>query len=330
MDGRNTSQMPRTKDYYELLEVPRKATQKEIQSAFRKLARKYHPDMNPGDEDAERRFKEVSEAHDVLADPEKRKLYDQFGAQWQQAAAAGAEAGAGAGWPGGAPGGSRVRYQNVQVDPEDLRDVFRNFGAGGEGNGASFSDLFGSMFGRGRTRPGPEAEPQPEPETDFTVSFREAYTGTHRQVDLPDGRRVEVTVPPGVADRTVLRVAGVRLRVHVSKDRTFEREGKNVRVAVQVPLTAALLGGEVEVPTPKGNKVTLTIPPETQNGTRLRLRGLGMPDTKGGTAGDLFAEVKVRLPLPLDERTRQWARELAEPAGRDDGQDEAGQRGESS
>ncbi|MBO0688407.1 MAG: J domain-containing protein [Candidatus Dormibacteraeota bacterium] len=311
--------MPKTKDYYELLEVPRKATEKEIQSAFRRLARKYHPDMNPGDKDAEQRFKEISEAHDVLADPEKRKLYDQFGAQWQQAATAGAGAGAGpeAGWPGG----SRVRYQNVQVDPEDLRDVFRNFSTGGEGNGGSFSDLFGSMFGRGRTRTAPE--PPQEPETDFTVSFREAYTGTHRQVDLPDGRRVEVTVPAGVTDGTVLRVAGVRLRVHVSKDRTFEREGKNVRVAVQVPLTAALLGGEVEVPTPKGTKVTLTVPPETQNGTRLRLRGLGMPDTKGGKPGDLFAEVKVRLPLPLDERTRRWAQDLAEP----DAADEAGAKG---
>jgi curved DNA-binding protein len=291
--------MPKTKDYYELLEVPRKATQKEIQSAFRKLARKFHPDMNPGDKDAEQRFKEVSEAHDVLSDPEKRKLYDQFGAQWQQAAAAGAEAGAGAGWPGG----SRVRYQNVEVDPEDLRDVFRNFGMGGEGNGASFSDLFGSMFGRGRTRTAPE--PPPEQETDFTISFREAYTGTHRQVDLPDGRRVEVTVPPGVADRTVLRVAGVRLRVHVSKDRTFEREGKNVRVAVQVPLTAALLGGEVEVPTPKGNKVTLTVPAETQNGTRLRLRGLGI------TGGDQYIETKVVVPAPADDRSRELIEEFA-------------------
>jgi DnaJ-class molecular chaperone len=313
------------KDFYKVLGVSKDAKPEDIKKAYRKLARQNHPDQNPGNTAAEQRFKEISEAHDVLSDPEKRKLYDQFGAQWQQAAAAGAEAGAGAGWPGGpgGPAGSRVRYQNVQVDPEDLRDVFRNFGMGGEGNGASFSDLFGSMFGRGRTRT--DAEPPLEQETDFTISFREAYTGTHRQVDLPDGRRVEVTVPPGVADRTVLRVAGVRLRVHVSKDRTFEREGKNVRVAVQVPLTTALLGGEVEVPTPKDNKVTLTVPAETQNGTRLRLRGLGMPDPKGGTAGDLFAEVKVRLPLPLDKRTRRWAEELA---GAEDA-DESGQRGES-
>jgi curved DNA-binding protein len=299
--------MPKTKDYYELLEVPRKATQKEIQSAFRKLARKYHPDMNPGDQGAEQRFKEISEAHDVLADPEKRKLYDQFGAQWQQAGAAGAGAGA-QGWGPGAGGG--VRYQNVEVDPEELRDMFRNFGVGGEGNGGSFSDLFGSVFGRGRTRTAPE--PAPEQETEFTVSFHEAYTGTHRRVDLPDGRRVEVTVPPGVADGTVLRVAGVRLRARVGKDSTFEREGKNVRVAVQVPLVTALLGGEVEVPTPKGTKVTLTVPAETQNGTRMRLRGLGMPDPKGSQPGDLIAEVKVRLPLPLDEKTRQWAQGLGE------------------
>jgi curved DNA-binding protein len=289
-----------TKDYYEILGVRRDASHKDIQSAFRQLARKYHPDVNPGDKQAEQRFKEISEAHDVLSDPEKRRRYDQFGPQWQT------------GGPGqSGPGGSRVRYGTVEMDPEELRNIFRGFG-GAEPNGGSFSDLFGSVFGRGRARPTrPEQEPEPEPQQELQISLREAYIGTHRRIDLPDGRKVEVRVPAGVTDGTVLRVPGVRARVRVARDRDFERDGKDLRVVVPVPLATALLGGEIEVPVVKGGKVKLKVPPETQNGTRLRLRGLGMPDSKGGAEpGDLYAEVKVRLPLPMDDRTRRWAEGL--------------------
>lgn len=287
-----------TKDYYETLGVGRNASQKDIQSAFRRLARKYHPDVNPGDKQAEQRFKEISEAHDVLSDPEKRKRYDQFGPQWETA---------GPGTTG--PGGSNVRYGTVEMDPEELRNMFRGFG-GGEPNGGSFSDIFGSVFGRGRTRATPP-EQEPELQQELQISLREAYLGTHRRIDLPDGRRVEVKVPAGVADGTVLRVPGVRARVRVAPDREFERDGKDLRVVVPVPLATALLGGEIEVPVVKGGRVKLKVPSETQNGTQLRLRGLGMPDPKGeGEPGDLYAEVKVRLPLPMDERTRRWAEGL--------------------
>lgn len=281
-----------TKDYYETLGVARTASQKDIQTAFRQLARKYHPDVNPGDKQAEQRFKEISEAHDVLSDPEKRKRYDQLGPQWQTA--------------GTGPTAHRdpsVRYQTVEVDPEELRNVFRGFGD----NGGSFSDLFGSVFGRGRTRATPA---EAEEEQELEVSLREAYLGTHRRINLPDGRRVEITVPAGVADGTVLRVPGARARVRIAPDREFERDGKDLRVVVPVPLTSAFLGGEIEVPVVKGGRVKLTVPPQTQNGTRLRLRGLGMPDPRGGEPGDLYAEVKVRLPLPMDERTRRWAEGL--------------------
>lgn len=291
-----------TKDYYETLGVERGASQKDVQSAFRRLARKYHPDVNPNDKEAEQRFKEISEAHDVLSDPEKRRQYDQFGAAWQTAGAGGPAPGAGTG------------YQRVELDPDELRDLFRNFGGIGGENGASFSDVFGSVFGRrGRRGGGATATPNPpEVEQELSITLHEAFHGTHRRLDLPDGRRVEVSVPSGVADGTVLRVPGVRARVRIAPDREFERDGKDLRVAVQVPLTTALLGGEVEVPTVKGSRVKLRIPPETQNGRRLRLRGLGMPDPKGGDAGDLYAEVRVRLPLPLDERTRRWAEELSQ------------------
>ncbi|MBO0746625.1 MAG: J domain-containing protein, partial [Candidatus Dormibacteraeota bacterium] len=249
-------------------------------------------------------FKRVSQAHAVLADPEKRKLYDRYGEQWQQAGAAGA--------PAGGPSGGNYQYQTVDFDPEDLRDVFRNFNVGQAGGSTSFADLFGNMFHRNSASTAGSAGTAHtfDQEVDLSISFHESYVGTHRRVQAPDGRSLELTVPPGVADGTVLRAPGVRARVRIRPDQQFLREGRDVRVVVPVPLATALLGGEVDVPTPKGTRVQLRIPRETQNGKRLRLRGLGMPAAKGSTAGDLIAEVDVRLPIPLDERTRRFAETL--------------------
>jgi curved DNA-binding protein len=291
--------MPRTKDYYEVLGVPRTATPKEISAAFRKLARKHHPDLNAGDKQAEARFKEVSEAHEVLSDAKKRSLYDQFGSDWSAAGAAG---GGGAG-PTSRSGGFRtdaapgVQYRTVI--PEEMEDIF--------GDAQGFGDIFGSIFGGGRGRARPQ---QPaDVEAPITVSLGEVYRGASRTVELPGGRRVEVKVPAGVKEGTVLRVPGLRARVQVAPDPVFTREGKDVRVAVPVALHVALRGGEVAAPTLKGGQVQFKVPPETQNGTKIRLRGLGLPDPKGGTPGDLYAEVRVQLPVPMDERTRKWAAE---------------------
>ena len=300
----NIPAMPMTRDYYEALGISRTATQKEVHSAFRKLARKLHPDVNPGDKEAERRFKEVSEAHDVLSDPEKRRMYDRFGPDWQAASAAGVDPDR-AQWPFGArpagAGGPRVQYQNI--DPDVFEDILRGAGSARSG----FGDIFNSIFNRDST-----ARTAPEAEGTIEVTLAEAFRGTARQVALPDGRRLEVKVPAGVQDGTVLRVPGMRVRIQVAKDGLFERDGKNLRVPVSVPLATCLVGGEVDVPTLKGGRVKLHVPAETQNGTQLRLRGLGMPDPKGGQPGDLHAEVRVRLPLPMDERTRRWAEGLAQ------------------
>jgi DnaJ-class molecular chaperone len=288
--------VPKTKDFYEVLGVPRTASQKEISSAFRKLARKHHPDLNAGDKQAETRFKEISQAHDVLSDTKKRQLYDEFGSNWAAAEAGGVQPGAGRGGyrPQQQQQGGGAQYRTVTA--EEMEDLF--------GEGAGIGDIFGSIFGnsRGRARPEP-----PDVEAPITVSLAEIYRGTSRTVELPGGRRVEVNVPAGVKEGTVLRVPGLRARVQIAPDPIFTREGKDIRVAVPVPLQVALRGGEVAAPTLKGGRVQFKVAPETQNGTKIRLKGLGLPDPKGGPPGDLYAEVKVQLPVPMDERTRKWA-----------------------
>ncbi|HEY1456643.1 MAG TPA: J domain-containing protein [Candidatus Dormibacteraeota bacterium] len=289
--------MPKVKDYYETLGVPRTASQKEISAAFRKLARKYHPDLNAGDKQAEARFKELSEAHDVLSDEKKRKAYDEFGPDWQAAQAAGVPRGYPRSGPA-RPGDPQVQYRTVS--PEEMEDLF--------GEEGGFGDIFGSIFGgaRGRTRQQPARQPL-DVEAPITVSLAEVYNGASRTVELPGGRRVEVKVPAGVKEGTILRVPGLRARVQMAPDPIFTRDGKDVRVAVPVPLHAALNGGEVAAPTLRGGQVKFKVPAETQNGSKIRLRGLGLPDQKGGPPGDMYAEVRVHLPVPMDEKTREWA-----------------------
>jgi curved DNA-binding protein len=319
------------KDYYEILGVPKTATPKEIKAAFRRLARKHHPDVNPGDAAAEARFKEINEANEVLSDPEKRKRYDTYGPQWEQyeqwerAGRPGAPPfGQGAGQPfDGGAGQPEVEYRTVS--PEDLEDLF--------GEGQPFSDFFHDMFGGraagargGAARPpGPRRGADLEAETDVTLE--EVSGGTTRTLEIEQSggstRRVQVLIPPGIADGARVRAAGqgspgrnggvagdLYVRVHVLPHPVFRREGDDVHARVPVPLDVALLGGEVDVPTLKGTRVRLRVPEGTQNGARLRLRGQGLPRLRGEGSGDLITEVDVRLPLPL---TPEW-RALAEAA----------------
>lgn len=321
------------RDYYATLEVPRTATPKEIKAAFRKHARRHHPDVNPGDAAAEARFKEINEAHEVLADPEKRKKYDAYGDRWQEI-----DAWEKAGRPGAPPGSSPFGQQGgpqpfAQGDPqfdyrsmsaEDLEDLF--------GDSEPFSDFFSGMFrgGSAGAGGGRSATPRPrrgsdlESETDITLE--EAVSGTTRTLEIAGDtgtRRVQIQIPAGVADGARVRARGqgapglrggeagdIHIRVHVLPHRLFRREGATLHVRVEVPLDVALLGGEVQVPTARGTRVSLRIPEGTQNGARLRLRGLGMPHLRGGGSGDLIAEVDVRLPVPLPP---EW-RALAEAA----------------
>ncbi|HEX6493081.1 MAG TPA: DnaJ C-terminal domain-containing protein, partial [Candidatus Dormibacteraeota bacterium] len=320
------------KDYYATLGVPRTATEKEIRTAFRKLARKHHPDVNPGDAAAEARFKEVNEANEVLSDPEKRRKYDTYGERWEEIDAW-EKAGRPGAPPGSGPSGPQFRGQGQgepqfeyrTMSPEDLEDLF--------GDREPFSDFFNEMF-RGRATGGaqgaqaPRARRGADLEAETAVTLEEAYAGTTRTMEIATDtgtRRVQISIPAGIADGARVRAAGqggpgmnggaagdIYVRIGILPHAVFRREGDTLHVRAQVPLDVALLGGEVDVPTAKGTRARLRVPEGTQNGARLRMRGLGMPHLKGGGSGDLIAEVDVRLPVPLTPEVRSVAEALRE------------------
>jgi curved DNA-binding protein len=309
------------KDYYKILGVERSASTEEMKKAYRKLARKFHPDVNPNDEEAERRFKEINEAREVLTDPEKRKKYDQLGSQWQQWQQRGRPT-SDFDWSqwytgGGAPGGTRVEY----------RDISELFGEGGF-QGAGFSDFFEAIFGGMAGRPGPQTRPRQaqvrrgqDYEESVDITLEEAFQGTARLLQIGD-RRLEVKIPAGVKTGSRVRIAGeggagaagsgdLFLRINVLPHTTFERKGDNLEREIDVPLYTAVLGGEITVPTLAG-RVALRIPPETQSGRTFRLNNQGMPSLRNpNQRGDLLVKVRVRLPEKLTDQEKQLFQELA-------------------
>jgi DnaJ-class molecular chaperone len=312
--------MATKKDYYEALGVKRDASEKDIRQAYRRLARQYHPDVSPNDNTAEARFKEISEAYEVLSDTEKRAKYDRYGHDWQFAEQAEAARQA-----GGFRQGPFTYSYSTSGNP-DLEDLF---GGGGGDFGGMFGDLFGGGGRGSRSRIHYESMPGQDIEQPVTVSLEEAYAGTTRVLSMPSPegppRRIEVKIPAGVRDGSRVRVASegapspfggpkgdLYLVVAISSHKVFEREGDDLHVNVPVPLHIAALGGEVEVPTPKGTKLALRLPAETQNGRKFRLKGQGMPHLSGGGHGDLFAEVQVVLPTQLNEEERGLFQRLAE------------------
>jgi curved DNA-binding protein len=294
-------------DYYKILGVPRSADADEIKKVYRNLAKKYHPDRNPGDKQAEEHFKEINEAYQVLSDPTKRARYDQLGesySQWQR---------------GGAPGNfdwgqwasSQGGAQEVNLD-----DLF------GDG---TFSDFFRSIFGgsiggqaqRGRTSRAAPAMQQP-----VTITLQEACSGTSRTLQIGN-RRVDVTIPPGVRTGTKVRVQGalpsssggppsdLYLIVDLAEDATFEPDGDDLHTHVTIDVFKAMLGGEVEVKTCSG-KVVLTIPAGTQPDQVFRVGGRGLPLLKNPkSAGDLYVHLKVKVPRDLTAKQKSLLAEAA-------------------
>ncbi len=305
------------RDFYQALGVSRTASQDEIQQAYRKLARKHHPDVNK-DPEAEERFKEINEAYSALSDPKTRARYDRFGEDfrkvpedWEERVGAGAGPGGGfrARRTAGA-GGPRVRYTGFGDD----------FGA----EGIDVEDLFGSFFGAGGA---PGRVPGADQEAELPLTVEEAYRGGRRTVTLagPTGqpRRYEVDVPPGVTDGQRIRLAGeggrgsndapagdLYLRVRIQPHPRFRLDGRDVYVQLPVTPWEAALGATVPVPTPAGGTAKVTVPAGSSSGRRLRLRGEGMPNPRGAD-GNLYAELRIMVPPKLSDRERELFEELA-------------------
>ncbi|HAF09288.1 MAG TPA: molecular chaperone DnaJ [Chloroflexi bacterium] len=302
------------RDYYKTLGVQKDATAADLKKAYRKLARQYHPDVNRST-DASRKFKEVNEANSVLSDPDKRKKYDQLGPDWERYAQAGATAQGGRNGSGfqwaytGTPGASP--FEGESDFSEFFQSVFGSMGGFGQ-----------AAAGNGTRRRAARSRAVADAEYPIEATLAEAYKGAERVLELrgEDGnaKRLTVKIPAGVRDGQRIRLAGqaaggdLYLQVKVKPHPLFTRDGDDLRLELPVALHEALLGAEVTVPTLKG-RVSLRIPPETQNGRTIRLAGQGMPRAGGGH-GDLYVTVKVVLPTKLNDKERELASELA--AGR--------------
>lgn len=304
-------------DYYKILGVDKNASQDDIKKAFRKLARKYHPDLNPNDPSAKDKFQEINEANEVLSDPEKRKKYDEYGEHWKHADEFEAQkkarqhaGGGGGGFSGFGGGGGSYWYSS---DGEGF--------SGGDAGG--FSDFFESMFGhRGGGGRGNAGFRGQDFNAELHLSLRDAAR-THKQVLNVNGKQVRITIPAGVADGQVIKLKGyggeginggpagdLYITFKIAEDSVFKRLGDDLYVDVEMDLYTAVLGGEKVIDTLEG-KVKLKIKPETQNGTKVRLKGKGFPVyKKEGQFGDLIITYSVKIPTNLTDRQKELFREL--------------------
>lgn len=289
-----------TRDPYEVLGVARDATQDQVRAAYRRLAKRHHPDLNPGDKTAEARFKEISAAHELLSDAERRGKFDRGEID-----------------AAGQPRGPEPQWYRAHADgPEGERYASA---AGYEDLGDIFSDLFGRGRGGGR-RPD---MPFPGADVSYTlsVSFLEAANGARKRVTMPDGKVLDISIPEGVADRQMLRLKGqgspgfnggpagdAYVEVHIEPHPLFERRDSDVRIELPIGLAEALLGARVEVPTVRG-PVAMTVPKGANTGMTLRLKGQGIK--VGGAAGDQYVKLKVVLPDAVDPELERFVREWA-------------------
>jgi len=311
------------KDYYQTLGVNKKASQEDIKKAYRNLARKYHPDVNPDDPKAEEKFKEINEAYQVLSDEDKRQKFDRFGSQWKQYQQTGgrAEDFDWSQWAAqGQPGGSQYRT----VSQEEFEQMF----GGGMGG---FSDFFETLFGgMGGVRSPRQTTRQQAPqnlrrgrdmEHSVQISLEEAFYGTKRLLTYEDGRRIEATIPRGVKSGSKIRLSGqggdgargagdLYLKVNVQPHRKYKRDGDDLRIDQPIDIFTAILGGEVLVAT-IDKEVKLTVPPGTDSGKTFRLKGLGMPKLNNPESrGDLFVSAQIEVPKKLTAEQKKKFEEL--------------------
>ena len=289
-------------DYYKILGVDKSASQDDVKKAYKKLARKYHPDLNPNDPDAHRKFQEINEANEVLSDPEKRKKYDQYGENWKHA-------------------------DEFEAQQQQYRQYQNGQGGGAywssSGDGSEFSDffeqMFGGMGGRGGRSHGFRGQ---DYTTELQVSLTDAAK-THKQIITVNGKNLRITIPAGIADGQTIKLRGqggpgvnggpagdLYITFVIGDDPVYKREGDNLYMNVPIDIYTAVLGGEQIIETLNG-KVKMKIKPETQNGTKVRLRGKGFPVYKqDGQFGDLFVTYEVKIPTHLTEKQKELFREL--------------------
>ena len=291
-------------DYYKVLEVEKNATEADIKKAYRKLARKYHPDINPNDKEAEKKFKEVNEANEVLSNPEKRKKYDAYGEHWEHAAEY-------------EKAHQGQRYYNTSGPQED-------FNSYGRDASDDYSDFFESLFGsRGKSR----TSTHPFKGQDFTaelqLDLKEAYT-THKKTITINGNTIRFTISAGIENGQTIKIAGhggegrnggpkgdLYITFTINNQADFKRDKDNLYTTVELDLYKAILGGEITVATFDG-KAKLTIPPGTQNGTKVKLKGKGFPVyKKEGAFGDLYISFQIAIPTKLTPRELELFTELS-------------------
>ncbi len=294
-------------DYYSVLGVPKTASDDDIKKAYRKLARKHHPDLNPNDAEANKKFQHLNEANEVLSDPDKRKKYDQYGKDWQHAEQ------------------FEQARQQQQANRQQASGNAGEYDFSDGFGGAGFSDFFASMFGQeGGTRSRQQATFKGQDyQAELHLNLRDAYT-THKQTLTVDGKNIRITVPAGIENGQKIKLTGygalgtnggpngdLYLTFVIADDSRFRRKGNDLYVDEAIDLYTALLGGEKIIDTFDG-KVKLTVPPETQNGAKVRLKGKGFPVYKqDGTFGDLYVQWQVILPKNLTDAQKDLIRQVA-------------------
>ncbi len=306
------------KDYYKILGVDKNATQDDIKKAYRKLAMKYHPDRNPGDKSAEEKFKEITEANEVLSDPEKRKKYDMLGANWKNYQ----HTGRGFDDFFSQFGGARRSKSNGSSSFEfstDFSDLFGNLGG--------FSDFFESFFGgrSGKSDSGFTSSRSKssavDVEADLNITLEDAFNGTERQINV-DGKKIKIKINPGIKDGQKLRLKGLGrsrvssgnkgdlyLNIHILKHPFYEIKDDDLYFNLDIDLYTAVLGGKETIKTLDGKKINITIPEGTESGKILRLKNLGMMN-ENGSRGDLFVKIHVTIPKYLSDEEKQLFRKL--------------------
>lgn len=300
-------------DYYKILGISKTATEKEIKSAYRKLARKYHPDINPDNKEAERKFKEINEAHEVLSNPENRKKYDKYGKDWKH---------------GEEYEKAQKQYEQQQRQRQSqYQSGGRSFGGqsfGDDFGDGDYSDFFESMFGGGRASSGRRSTKfrGQDFNAELHLNLSAVYT-SQKQVLTVNGKKIRLTIPAGVENGQVIKITGkggpgvnggphgdLYIKFILNNDTSFKREGNNLYKDVNLDLYTAILGGEIEVDTMSG-KVKLKVRPETKNGTKVRLKGKGFPVyKKDGQFGDLIVTYNLQTPTALSEREKELFKEL--------------------